>query len=58
MVGEDAGEIAEDVETSCPSHDLSDHFDDIGFLGNIALYECRCGFAVLLVDLLFDAAGM
>ena len=57
MVDEDTGEIAEDVQTACPLHDLSDHFDDIGFLGNIALYERRCGFAMLLLDLLFDTAG-
>ena len=58
VIGEHAGEIAEDVETSSPSRDLFDHFDDVGFLGNVTVYECRCDFAVLLLDLLFDAAGV
>jgi hypothetical protein len=57
MVGEDAGEIAEDVETACPCHDLFDHFDDGGFLGDVALDESCCGFAMLFLDLVFDAGG-
>jgi len=57
VVDEDAGEIANDVETSSPLRDLFDHLDDAAFLGDIAVYERRGGFAMLIFDLLLDAAG-
>ena len=57
VVDEDAGEIANNVETPSPLRDLSDHLGDAAFLCDIAVCECRGGFAVLFLDLLLDAAG-
>jgi hypothetical protein len=57
MVDKYTGGTAQDIEAPSPLHDLFDHFDDVGFLGDVASYESRCGLAVLVFDLLFDAGG-